>query len=597
MFRRLLLMSSGELAYDEVVFRVGVERASDRASDGFEVKLPVRDDRRRVTRRLLTEMEPGTPVAIPEVDEPARNGTVRRTVLVSDQPALVRMAAGLDFLLNYPYGCTEQRISRARAQVALKKFRDLLGQADPGENDEALERGVRQTQEWIASVVDSNGLVAYWPGGGGYVSLTAWVLQFLVEAEEAGFPVDEELKEVFLRSLEQALRSDYSHFIDGESYAERTWALSALTSAGSFNSAYAAELSRQSQYLALEGLSQVLLSYGRAGQADAPTVQELTQELWDGLIVRLYQGNEIYGGLQNRRPSRHGLILPSETRTVAEMTRAIVETQPTEERLQVLVNGLVTLGRGDGWGSTNANAAALLALSQILSPPFEGSSSNRFRVEIDGAGETLSTGPESPVGEFVSTSAASGRVTWTPGGGTTPVVLRAETSYVPAADGSRVAAESNGFVVTREMLKVLTSDEPMDRLPLDSPGTVVTFEVGDVVEEHVQVVNPVARHYVAVVVPLAAGMEPLNPNLATAPPEAKPSRTLTSRPTYVAFMDDHMAFYYDTLPEGTYDLYFRTRATTAGSFIQPPARAEMMYDGAVFGNGNGARIEIARKEP
>jgi hypothetical protein len=50
--------------------------------------------------------------------------------------------------------------------------------------------------------VESNGLVAYWPGGRGYVSLTAWVLQFFVEAEEAGFPIYEELKEVFIRALE-----------------------------------------------------------------------------------------------------------------------------------------------------------------------------------------------------------------------------------------------------------------------------------------------------------------------------------------------------------------------------------------------------------
>ena len=52
--------------------------------------------------------------------------------------------------------------------------------------------------------------------------------------------------------------------------------------------------------------------------------------------------------------------------------------------------------------------------------------------------------------------------------------------------------------------------------------------VGDVVEEHVQVVNPQERHYVAVVVPLAAGMEPLNPALETAPPEAKPVLVLTN---------------------------------------------------------------------
>ena len=84
-------------------------------------------------------------------------------------------------------------------------------------------------------------------------------------------------------------------------------------------------------------------------------------------------------------------------------------------------------------------------------------------------------------------------------------------------------------------------------------------------------VNPTERHYVAIVVPLAAGMEPLNPNLATAPPEAKPAGTLTLAPTYVAYLDDRVAFYYNTLPKGTYDFYFRTRATVAGSFIQPPA--------------------------
>ncbi len=59
-------------------------------------------------------------------------------------------------------------------------------------------------------------------------------------------------------------------------------------------------------------------------------------------------------------------------------------------------------------------------------------------------------------------------------------------------------------------------------------------------------------------------------------------------------MIDHVAFYYDVLPKGTYDFYFRTRATVPGSFIQPAAHAEMMYDGAVRGNSNGALIRIQK---
>ena len=109
-----------------------------------------------------------------------------------------------------------------------------------------------------------------------------------------------------------------------------------------------------------------------------------------------------------------------------------------------------------------------------------------------------------------------------------------------------------------------------------------------------RIVNPADRHFVAVVVPLAAGMEPLNPNLATAPPEAKPTGSITLAPTYGAYLDDQAAFYYDTLPKGTYEFAFRTRATVPGSFVQPPAKAELMYDGAVRGNGAGARIEVSR---
>jgi len=98
---------------------------------------------------------------------------------------------------------------------------------------------------------------------------------------------------------------------------------------------------------------------------------------------------------------------------------------------------------------------------------------------------------------------------------------------------------------------------------------------------------------VAVVVPLAAGMEPLNPKLATASSDATPAGVPTLEPTYTAFLDDRLSFYYDTLPKGTYDFYFRARAATAGRFVQPAAQGEMMYDGSVRGNSAGARVEVA----
>jgi uncharacterized protein YfaS (alpha-2-macroglobulin family) len=580
----------GSLAYDEVLFRVGVERISDGATDAFEVKLPIRDDRRRVTVRLLGDLTGGEPLALPEVETEPRPGTVHRSVLVSDQPALVRMVAGLSFLMEYPFGCTEQRVSRARAHLALKRFREILHLRDA---EEELKRVVQTALDWIAAVVDPNGLIGYWPGSKGYVSLTAWVVEFLVEARGAGFAVEEKLLDTLTRSLERALRSDYSYFIDGESWAERAYALRALARAGRFNASYAAELARNTQYLNLEATAQVLQAFSEGETSPNSTRKALADRLWQGIVFRLWQGREVYGGLQDLALRRNGLILSSETRTVAETTRALARVQPEQARLQVLIDALVTLGRGDGWGTTNANAAALLALAQVLEPPFVSAETHRAEVRLDDRVQPLEMGPQAPIAHWVGTFSGPAVAALTEGEGS--VVIRAETSWVPLADGSQVVAEARGFVVSRELLQFGDEDIPPRRLVLEQPGTAMDFIVGDVVEDHATVVNPADRHYVAVVVPLAAGFEPLNPNLATSPPEATPRGSLTRPPSYAAYLDDQVAFYYDTLPKGTYDFYFRTRATTPGSYIQPAAFAEMMYDGSVRGNGNGARIEIQQQ--
>ena len=583
----------GRLLGVQVSFRMAVSRASDGATDAFDARLPVRDDRDRVSKGQLDELKPGVALQVPALAEKARPGTLRREIVVSSEPALVRMAAGLDFLLAYPYGCTEQQTSRARAYLALRKFRDLLQQ---GGGEKTMERAVKDALAFVPTVVDRDGLVAYWPGSGGSVSLTAWVVQFLVEAKEAGYAVDDKLLAQLIRTLEQALRSDYGRFIDGESWAERAWALGALAQAGRANPAYAAELARRAQYLDLEGVAEVLQAFARQKER-SPAVGELARGLQDGVVLRLHQGREIYGGLQERRPVRSGLILPSETRTVAEVVRAMQMHEPTSPRVPILVQALVTLGRDDGWGSTNANAAALLALAEVLKPSAAAGPKHTVVVRAEGREQALSIGAGAPLASLALTSPGAVEVVLQAGGPSGAVVARVVTSYVPEADGGQARARRDGFVVTREHVRVPKDEAaPVERRPLAEPGTTQGFGVGDVLEEHVQVINPKERHYVAVVVPLAAGMEPLNPALATAPPEAQPKGTLTSRPTYVAFLDDQVAFYYDTLPAGSFDFYFRTLATVPGSFVQPPARAEMMYDGSVVGSSVGARVAVERRE-
>lgn len=579
----------GKLEREEVSVTLGVERSADKAKDAFSISVPIKPDRRPVISRQLKTLNGGELMELSAVSEPVRPGTLQRALLISDQPALVRMAAGISYLMSYPYGCTEQRISRSRVMLASNRLDRLMNEKS---DDQERERVIGETLRWIERAIDANGLVGYWPGSTGYVSVTAWATLFTLEARDAGFQVNSQLLDRMLTALQQSLRSDYRYFIQGAAYSERVWALNALAAAGRLDTAYAAELARRSDYLDLESTAQLTRLLSSSNSAEAKTLKMLNDRLWGGIVTRLYNGNEIYGGLQKTAMTAPREVLPSETRTISEVLRAVLTSSgDMTKKKQLLLDALTTLGQDDGWGSTNANAAALLALSEFLSQG-NGAVTQPVGVQFGSSSESLTVGGQSPMVAVTRQSPLPVKVTL-PTGATQSIVVRSETRYIPQQDGSHVTALAQGFVISRELQKIaVDSNAPPERTRLDKPALQLALKVGDVIEEHVELVNPEDRHYVAVTVPLAAGMEPLNPALATAPPEAKPAGVLTLVPAYVEYLDDHMAYYYNTLPKGTYDFYFRTRATTPGSYTQPPAYAEMMYRQATAGNGNGARVII-----
>jgi uncharacterized protein YfaS (alpha-2-macroglobulin family) len=570
---------------------VAVERSSDRARDAFAVTLPIRADRRSVSERVLGELSSGSPeLSLSAVGKPYRRGTLERSVLLSDEPAIVRMVAGLDYLAGYPHGCTEQRISQARVLLATGRLRGLLEASAPEPQTDAR---VGATLAWIETSVDDRGLVGYWPGTPGYVSLTAWSLQFLGEARAAGYTVSPTLLDRLAHALRQSLRSDYPHFIAGEAYAERCWALSALAASGDLEAGYAAELARRAQFLSLESLAQVVRALRATdGESDA-MLGNLKDQLWGGIAFRQYQGRELYAGLQSRVSARNGLILPSETRTLAEILRTVDESSESDrDRTSLLKEALVGLGRDDGWGDTNTNAAAILALAERLSRPDPSAEPVAVELTLGTRDERLVLGGKNRLRQMRTEEAGAMRLALSEPETARPLAVRVETRYLPAADGSQEAAQARGFAVRREWQRVVAEGEPPLRLPLEGPGTELELSVGDVIEEHLEVVSPKDRHYVAVIVPLAAGVEPLNPSLATAPPEARPSGVLTLQPSHVAYLDEQMGYYYDSLPKGAYHFYFRTRASTPGTYIQPAAYAELMYEQATRGNSPGARVRV-----
>ena len=571
----------------QVKVQLAVKREIDGAMDAFEVTLPIRDDRESRRLETFVQVKPDETISFPSLEEEARPGTVRQSVMLTYQPALVKMLAGLDYLVGFPYGCTEQRISQLMPELALKDLLDDIGRGDRADASDLL---MREIFAFLDSVQHANGLYSYWPGSDSYVSLTAYVVEFLLMAKAQGYEFDEKLLERGLNGLRASLRSDYSNFIDGSAYVERAEALYTLTMAGDFQDAYAHDLLARSLAMDLYSEAKILYAFVTKAPHETESINRLSADLLKSLIFALRNGEEVYQGLQYRTRSWGGLINSSEVKTLASVARSLFASTSEDPKAQLLIDELIFRGEGNGWGSTNANAAALLALGEVLGPQTPPSVGHQFvlqfgdeSVELDTTGKIIS--------QYDAVASSPGGLMWKSGSTDALPHARLTLDYVPATSGDQVEGKNEGFVVERR-LQIVQEDDKPPVVQLAKAGEALELQMGTIVEEHIRVVNPDVRHYVAVAAPFAAGFEPMNPNLATAPKAAKPAGAMTLAPDYAQYQDDQVIFYYDTLPKGTYDFYFRVKASIAGSFVHPPAKAEMMYKETVRGRSDGTRIIV-----
>ncbi len=566
---------------DSVKLNFRIDRDADRAKDAVEIDLPVKPDREPTRHYEVVEIAPGETKTLAATGEASRPKTFSRNIVVAADPAIVKLVAGLDMLVDYPYGCTEQRLALARASLSLKGFSPILSAA--GLQDR-VSASVRSAATQIEQSVDSDGLVAFWPRARGNVLLTAWAYAFLAHADRAGEPVDKTLMDRLANILKLSLRSDYARLLGGEGMRERAAALAALAEGGKLDESYVAEFARRADFLPNESVAEMAAAAARLANVDQRILASLMETMWGRVKFANRGGAQVYAGMAGESAS--DVILPSETRSLAEMLRAAALAAPSDPRAPVLRDALLRLGEGDGWGSTNANASAIEALAEGWRRPVTPIT---VAFAQGGAPETVTIDANNPVARHASDKDAPLTIANT---SNAPLIALVETRYMPAETGSKAQAASEGFVVTRQSWRVKNGQAPEK---LEAANGALRVNQGDVIEETAEVVNPEDRTYVAISLPLAAGYEPLNPNIATAPAEAQPSSAPTLAPTWVSYGDDRVLYAYDSLPKGNYRFAFRLKAQTAGAYTQPPARVETMYKKGLRGQSAGARVEIAKQ--
>jgi len=567
---------------DDVRLRFGVERLADHASDAVEITLPLKPDRIPTKHYQIVEIPAGGSKTLPATEGDVRPGSFQRAMTLTSDPTLVKLVAGLNTLVESPYGSTEQRISLASSGVAFKSFARMLAAA---KFEKRIDGDVHNTVLAIGQAVDADGLVGFWPHSKGNVSLTAWAYSFLVAADKAGEPTDKALTDRLASVLKLSLRSDYPHLLSGDEVRERVEALTALAEGGGLDPAYMAELARSAALMPNVSVARMTAAAAGAPDADQRLVGGLADTMWSRVRILSRNGQLVYDGQAEDGGSP--IILPSEARSLAEMVRAAALTSETDPRYPALTNALLQLGDSDGWGSTNATSAAIRALAAAWQRP---TTPLPLTLTQSGNVQNLALDANDPVLRQVTLDPSAVTIQNT---GTAPALALVETSYLSAEAGYSAQAESRGFALTRTLYRVPAGNAPLEKLIPDAKGAI-QLKVGDVLEERVELVVSEDRTHVALTLPLAAGLDPLNPNIATAPAEATPAIAPSLPTDWVSYGDDQVFCASERLPKGNYTFAYRTRALIPGSYTQPQAFAETMYQKGVQGTSAAVQIVVAK---
>ncbi|HEX8492960.1 MAG TPA: alpha-2-macroglobulin family protein [Pyrinomonadaceae bacterium] len=578
-------------------FQIGA--AAGRFADAAEISLPVWTPATTEAFATYGEIDNGAivqPVKAPADVFPQFGGLE----VTTSSTQLQELTDAVIYLVAYPYECSEQISSRVMGVAALKDVLaafDAKGLPKPEEMKAAVARDIKKLQ----SLQNDDGGFAFWKRNDAswpYVSIH--VAHALQRAKEKGFDVPggmlDRAKD-YLRNIERHIPSFYS--IEARR-ALIAYALYTRNRMGDRDGARARKLIAEAglEKLSLESVGW-LLSVLSGDPRPSAEVEAMRRHLNNRV-------SETAGAAHFTDSYTDGeyLLLHSSRRADGVILEALIKDQPNSELIPKIVRGLLAHRKAGRWENTQENVFILLALDRYfntyekVTPDFVArawlgqtyageqnykgrtTDSNHFNVpmrylqdEKNGTTQNLTLSKE-----------GAGRLYY-----------RIGMQYAPTS--LKLAAADYGFTIERVYEAV---DNPAD-VRRDKDGTW-HIKAGARVRVRLTMAAPSRRYHVALVDPMPAGLESLNPELATTGAIPQDQQADNAKGGYwwwyrswfehQNFRDERAEAFTSLLWEGVYNYTYVAQATTPGNFVVPPAKAEEMYHPETFGRGSSDRVVI-----
>ncbi len=517
--------------------------------------------------------------------------------ITTSSTALQALTDAVLYLVSYPYDCTEQIASRMLAISALKDVLTAF-QAEGLPSPEAMQASVSSDIQMLKGLQNDDGGFPYWRRGQDSIPFNSiHVAHALAMAKVKGFDVPADLQQRLLEHLRQ-IEAYYPSWYDQQTRQTLSaYALYVRHLMGDSDPAKALKLVDQA---GVEGLSLDAIGWLWPVLRDSSDAAGRLEE------IRRFVNNRAVetpgaANFTNEYTDQNYLLLGSDRRTDAILLSALIEDNPHSDLIVKVVNGLLAHRTKGRWGNTQENVFVLLALDKYFntfetqtpdfvariwlgetyagSQEFRGYSAERNQLDIP-----MSYLVDSMAGtqDLILSKEGPGRLYY-----------RLGLSYAPV--NLTLEALDMGFVVQRSYEAV---DNP-DDVSQDENG-VWHIKTGSRVRVHLTLEADNRRYHVALVDPMPAGLEAVNPDLAvsgTLPPDPEqPGSKLFWwwGPWYQHqnLRDERAEAFTSLLWEGVYQYTYIARATTPGIYVVPPAKAEEMYSPEVFGRSASDKVVV-----
>jgi uncharacterized protein YfaS (alpha-2-macroglobulin family) len=549
------------------------------------------------------------------------------------------MLDALPYLIDYPYGCTEQTMSRfLPAVITAKTLHDLglkpetamhkifggieestaTATHPKGSKDlKELEKITQQGLERLYDFQHADGGWGWWKQGESDHFMTAYVLWGMSLGRQAGIDVKSDVMERAAAFLDKELVEEETN------YDEQSWILHSLAVYHATLKQSEVSKFQQTAFTNLWNNRDKLNAYTRALLALAAhnygyheQAKTLIANLENGVKIDSTPDTSIVQrGAQSSDPSVIGTAHWGEdgvywrwsdggVEATSFALRALLAIDPKNKLVEPVTNWLVKNRRGAQWSNTRDTAIVVLTLNDYLKVSGEVQPALSYQLVVNGTPVATKELTADDALSAPSTFAVSrellrdgqNEISIVRKSGSGPIYFAAAAEFFSLEEPLKPAG--NEIFVRRQYFKLVNHPTLLkgfvsERVPLNDGETVKS---GDRVEVVLTVEAKNNYEYLLFEDLKPAGLEAVQlrsgESLYVRQLKADGGFTGRQRWVYQELRDRKVALFIDQLPEGVWQLSYEMRAEAPGAFHALPVLGQAMYVPEIRTNGAETRLRV-----